>query len=181
MKTIKTIKEDIAIVLKELADMRSLCTNEKREPNEEERKAANGLLSRIDELEDMLALELRTQATLDRSKEPATPPDKTPIDTPKEKTEQEKRDRFASAGEFYQAVMRAALPGQPVDPRLSTRAGTGLSESVPSDGGFLVDTEMSGGLIKNVWQKSPILGKVSKVTLSGNKNGIKFKRAEICP
>jgi hypothetical protein len=69
MKTATTIREDIAIVLKELADMRSLCTNEKREPNEDERKAANGLLSRIDELEDMLALENRTQATLDRSKE----------------------------------------------------------------------------------------------------------------
>jgi HK97 family phage major capsid protein len=70
--------------------------------------------------------------------------------------------------------MRAGLPGQHIDPRLSTRAGTGLSESVPSDGGFLVDTEMSGGLIKNVWKKSPILEKVSKVTLSGNKNGMKF-------
>ena len=174
MKTATTIREDIAIVLKELADMRSLCTNEKREANEEERKAANGLLSRIEELEDMLALEERTQATLDRAKEPSTPADKTPIDTRKDKTEQEKRDSFASPGEFYHAVMRAGIPGQPVDPRLSTRAGTGLSESVPSDGGFLVDTEMSGGMIKNIWNKNPILEKVSKTTLSGNKNGMKF-------
>jgi len=174
MKTVKTIKEDIAIVLKELATMRNLCTSENREPRAEEREAANEKLSRIDELEDMLKLEVRTQETLDRSKEPDTKPDRTPIDTRKEKTEQEKRDSFASPGEFFQAVMVAGIPGRAVDPRLSTRAATGLGETVPSDGGFLVDTEVAGGVMKNVWQGSPILSRISKTTLSGNKNGIKL-------
>jgi len=174
MKTVKTIKEDIAIILRELADMRTLCTSEKRDPCEEERAAANEKLSKIDELEEMLALETRTQATLDRTKGPDTKPDRTPIDTRKEKTEQEKRDSFASDGEFYQAVMHAATPGRTVDPRLSTRAATGLSESVPSDGGFLVDTEMSNILLKNVWDSGMILPKIKKVTLSGNKNSMTF-------
>ena len=174
MKTVKTIKEDIAIVLKELATMRNLCTSENREPRAEEREAANEKLSRIDELEDMLKLEVRTQETLDRSKEPDTKPDRTPIDTRKEKTEQEKRDSFASSGEFFMAVMNAARPGRAIDPRLSTRAAEGLSESVPSDGGFLVDTAVAGGIMKNVWEKSPILSRISKTTLSGNQNGMKF-------
>ena len=137
MKTVKAIKEDIAIILRELAAMRTLCTSENREPCAEEREAANEKLSKIDELEQMLALEIRTQATLDRSKESEREPDRTPIDTGREKTAQEKRDNFASSGEFFQAVMRAGTPGGPVDPRLSTRAATGLSESVPSDGGLM--------------------------------------------
>lgn len=174
MKTVKAIKEDIAIILRELADMRTLCTSENREPCEEERAAANEKLGKIDELEEMLALEVRTQATLDRTKQPDAEPDRTPIDTRKEKTEREKRDNFASPGEFYQAVMRAGAPGGPIDPRLSTRAATGLSESVPSDGGFLVDQQMANGILKNVWDTGMILPRISKVTLSGNKTGMKF-------
>ncbi|MBW2365982.1 MAG: phage major capsid protein, partial [Deltaproteobacteria bacterium] len=174
MKTVKRMKEDIAILLKELGDMRALCTAENREPSAEERTSANAKLTEIENIEELISLEERTQSTLDRSKEPEREPDKPPIDTRKDKTEREKRDNFASPGEFYQAVMKAGLPGGPVDPRLSTRAATGLSESVPSDGGFLVDTEMSAGLIKNVWDSSPILSRINKVTLSGNKTGMKF-------
>ena len=70
--------------------------------------------------------------------------------------------------------MRAGAPGGSVDPRLSTRAATGLSEGIPSDGGFLVGTEMSAGIFKNIWETSPILSRISKVTLAGNKNGMKF-------
>lgn len=174
MKTIKTIKEDIAIELKTLADMRNLCTSENREPRAEERQVANEKLSRIDDLEEMLALEIRTQETLVRSKESDSKPDKTPVDSKKEKTAQEKRDHFASPGEFYHAVMTAGTPGGPVDPRLSTRAATGLSESVPSDGGFLVEAEMSNEIIKNVWDSGLILPRINKVTLTGNKTSMKF-------
>lgn len=174
MKTVKAIKEDIAIVMRELADMRTLCTSENRQPCAEERAAANEKLDKIDELEAMLALEVRTQGTLDRTKESDTHPDRTPIDTKSEKTRQEKRDNFASHGEFYQAVMRAGAPGGMVDPRLSTRAASGLSETVPSDGGFLVESAMANEILKNVWDSGMILPRVSKVTLSGNKTGMKF-------
>jgi HK97 family phage major capsid protein len=173
MKTVKAIKEDIAIVMRELASMRELCTAENRQPCEEERVAANEKLDKIDVLEQELALEERTQATLEKTKRSTTPPDKTPVDTKREKTAQEKRDSFASRGEFLQAVMRAGIPGQMVDPRLSTRAASGLSEGVPSDGGFLVDKEMSSELLKETWNTGMILPMISKMTLSGNKNGIK--------
>lgn len=174
MKTVKTIKEDIAIVMRELATMRELCTAENRQPCEEERAAANEKLDKIDALEADLALEVRTQGTLDRTKQSDTPPDRTPVDTKREKTAQEKRDSFASRGEFLQAVMRAGTPGQMIDPRLSTRAASGLSEGIPSDGGFLVDKEMSSELLKETWNTGMILPRVSKMTLSGNKNGIKI-------
>jgi len=131
-------------------------------------------LSKVDELERLLALEMRTQKTLDRSKESIIKPDKTPIDTEDERKRQEKRDNFASPGEFFQAVMRAGTPGGMVDPRLSTRAASGLSEGIPSDGGFLVGTDVSNELLKNVWDSGMILPKVSKTTLSGNSNSMIF-------
>ena len=137
MKTVKAIKEDIAIILRELADMRTLCTSESREPCAEEREAANEKLNKVDEFEEMLKLEERTQATLDRTKQSEKEPDRTPIDTKVERKTQEKRDHFASGGEFFQAVMRAGIPGRAVDPRLSTRAATGLGEPCRVMVGFL--------------------------------------------
>lgn len=168
MKTITQLKEDIAIHLKELADMRTLCTNENREPCKAERDAANTKLNQIAELEANIALEERTQGALDRSQS-SDPPDKTEIDT----KVQENRDKFASNGEFLQAVMRAGMGG-PIDPKLSTRAASGLNESTPSDGGFLVGTEMSSELMTNVWTSGEILPRINKITLSGNKNSIKI-------
>ena len=173
MRTITQLREDIKILLDKLGNLRGLCLTEKRDPNEDEIRIAEDYLIEIDGLEKNLALELRTQETLVRMKSPATPPDKPPIDTRKDR-KQENRDSFASPGEFFKAVMRAGCPGGPVDPRLSTRTGQGMSETVPSDGGFLVDTEMGGGIMKNVWETSPILSRISKTTLSGNKNGMKF-------
>lgn len=174
MKTITQIREEIAEFMKKLGDMRAKCISENRDPNEEERNLANETIKKIEALEELEALELRTQQTLDRAKEPEEPPDKPPLDTEKERKKQEQRDSFASSGEFYQAVILAGTPGGPVDPRLSTRAATGLSESVPSDGGFLVESQMANEILKNVWGSGLILPRISKVTLSGNKNGMKF-------
>jgi len=174
MRTITQLREDIKILLTKLGDMRSKCVAENRDPDEDERRTANGYLADVAELESILELEMKTQDTIDRTKEPETPPDKPEIDTRKDTKEQEKRDSFASAGEFLQAVMRAGTPGGSVDPRLSTRAATGLGETVPSDGGFLTEVGMAAGIMKNVWQDSPILSRISKTTLTGNKTGMKF-------
>ena len=174
MRTVTQLREDIAILIKKLGDMRAKCVSENRDPDEDERRTADGYLNEVDELEGKLELELRTQATLDRTKKSAEPPDKTPINTSEDVKKQEKRDSFASPGEFFQAVMRADDPSGHVDPRLSTRAASGLSESVPSDGGFLVDTEMSSELMKNVWDTGMILPRISKITLTGNKNAMKL-------
>ena len=174
MRTITQLREDIDHNVNKLGKMKARCIAENRDPDEEERQDANDCLATIAELEEILELEMRTQGALERLKQPESKPERTPVDTRKDKKEQEKRDRFATNGEFFQAVMRAGVPGGSVDPRLSTRAATGLSESIPSDGGFLVDTEMAGGILKNVWDTSPILSRVSKTTLSGNKTGMKF-------
>jgi HK97 family phage major capsid protein len=167
------MKEDISNLLKKLGDMRALCISENRDPNKEERNNANSYLSQISDLEEMIKLEERTQETIDRAERSDTKPDVTNPES-REKTEQEKRDSFASPGEFFKAVMVAGGDGGFVDPRLSTRAASGLSEGVPSDGGFLVQSDISNQMIMNTWESGMILPRVSKVTLSGNKNGMTF-------
>lgn len=174
MRTITQLKEDIAILLKKMGDMRALCVSENRDPSKEERAIANQYLAEIDDMEEALDLETRAQATMDRTKRSETPPDKTPLDTAKEERAQETRDSFASDGEFLQAVVRAGTPGASVDPRLSLRAASGLGEAIPSDGGFLVGTEFSTNVMKNVWNTGMILPRLNKITVTGNKNGLKM-------
>jgi HK97 family phage major capsid protein len=48
---------------------------------------------------------------------------------------------FRNLGEQLMAVYRSASPGGSIDARLSTRAASGLNESNPSDGGFLVQQD----------------------------------------
>lgn len=176
MRSAKQLKDDIDILVGKLGKMRALCINENRDPSEEERAIATQYLDEISDLEASLDLEERAQATLNRVKNPKTSPDKPPIadaDDPS-KRDSNKKGEFASPGEFFQAVMRAGRPGGQVDPRLTTRAATGLSESVPSDGGFLVEQPIANEILRNVWDYGEILPRVNKVTLSGNANGMKF-------
>ena len=174
MKTIKRLNEEVAVIVKKLGEMRQLCTQENRDPTPDERKEANAFLAEIDSLEELIRLERRTQSTLERIDSSEERPDKPEILGKEQREKEERAGRFATAGEFYQAVMRAGTPGGPVDPRLSTRAATGLSEAIPSDGGFLVESQMANEILRNVWSSGEILPRISKVTLTGNKTGMKF-------
>jgi len=140
MRTITQMREDVANLVKELKEMRQKVIAENRDPNDEERKLGLKFVAEIEELEERIAEESKAQKTLDRMEKPEEDPDKTPIDTRKDVKEQESRDKFGNLGSMLRAVFKAAEPGGYVDPRLQTRA-TGLGESVPSDGGFLVDAE----------------------------------------
>jgi HK97 family phage major capsid protein len=72
------------------------------------------------------------------------------------------------------AVYRAAAPDGRVDPRLTTRAASGLSESVPSDGGFLVQQDFVTELLKRTYETGILASRVSKIPLSTNANGLKI-------
>jgi len=82
--------------------------------------------------------------------------------------------RFATFGEQMLAVYRAAAPDGRIDPRLTTRAASGLSESVPSDGGFLVQQDFVAELLKRTYETGVLASRVSKIPLSTNANGLKI-------
>ena len=82
--------------------------------------------------------------------------------------------RFASFGEQLMAAYRAATPGGKVDERLTTRAASGLNESTPSDGGFLVQQDFVTELLKRTYETGILASKVKKLPISTNANGMKI-------
>lgn len=82
--------------------------------------------------------------------------------------------RFSSFGEQLMAAYRAAMPGGKVDERLSTRAASGLNETTPSDGGFLVQQDFVTELLKRTYETGILASKVKKIPISTNANGMKI-------
>lgn len=82
--------------------------------------------------------------------------------------------RFASFGEQLMAAYRAATPGGKVDERLTTRVASGLNESTPSDGGFLVQQDFVTELLKRTYETGILASKVKKIPISTNANGMKI-------
>ncbi len=81
---------------------------------------------------------------------------------------------FGSLGDQLMAVYRSASPGGKLDNRLSTRSASGLNESNPSDGGFLVQKDFVKTLLKRTYETGILASKVKKIPLSSNSNGLKI-------
>jgi len=82
---------------------------------------------------------------------------------------------FKTFGEQLQAVARAGMPGQAPDVRLfdvESRAA-GLSEGVPSEGGFLVQEDYTDRLIGSVYETGLLAGRCLRYTVSERSNKIK--------
>ena len=80
---------------------------------------------------------------------------------------------WLSFGEQLMAVKDAAVShGQNMDARL--KAPTGLSEEVPADGGFLVQTDFATTLLEKTFAASGIISRVFRVPISANSNSIKI-------
>jgi HK97 family phage major capsid protein len=94
---------------------------------------------------------------------------------PEVKTSASKNEkRFVSFGEQLMAVYRSASPGGSIDARLSTRAASGLNESNPSDGGFLVQQDFVSTLLKRTYETGVLASKVKKIPISSTANGLKI-------
>lgn len=79
---------------------------------------------------------------------------------------------WKSAGEFFQAVKDAAMyPGR-ADIRLSSRKATGLSEGVPADGGYLVDTPIAAGIWERMYGVGTLLSRFPNIPVGPNANGL---------
>jgi HK97 family phage major capsid protein len=81
--------------------------------------------------------------------------------------------KFRSFGEQMLAVIKAGRPGEFVDPRLTLRA-SGLNETLPSDGGFLVQTDFSSELLKRTYATGQVANRCRRIPISGNANGLKM-------
>ena len=170
MKTVTQYKEEIKLLVGSIATIRDSAVNENRDLTMPEADRLDELLDQIEELEKLIVTEERTQSKLYKLSLPGkaiTVTDDKPAAG--EMTTQEKRDRFASFGEQLAAIQRAGSPGGSTDPRLNTgetRAATGLSESMPSDGGFLIQDNFANMMIEKVFQTGLLAQRCRQMPIS---------------
>lgn len=98
---------------------------------------------------------------------------------PEVKTAPKNEERkFKTFGEQLMAAYRASMPGGQVDNRLTTRAASGLNESNPSDGGFLVQQDFVSELLKRTYETGILASKVKKIPISTSANGLKINAVD---
>jgi len=71
-------------------------------------------------------------------------------------------------GEFFTAVKNAALNPGDIDKRLLPLKATGLNETIPSQGGFLVSQDVANGIQEHMWGTGSVLSQFNPITVSGN-------------
>jgi len=142
---------------------------EERELSSEDSAALDAIETRLKELTPQLEA-VERQRERERSLPGAVASDPDPV---------AQRDTFKTWGEQLQAVVRAAS-GQ-FDPRLTRvngdgaiMAATGMSEGIPSDGGFLVQTDFSTELLRRTYDSGLVAGRCRRIPISGNSNGLKI-------
>ena len=98
---------------------------------------------------------------------------------PEVKTAPKNEERkFKTFGEQLMAAYRASMPGGQVDNRLTTRAASGLNESNPSDGVFLVQQDFVSELLKRTYETGILASKVKKIPISTSANGLKINAVD---
>jgi len=180
MSRLKKLMEERSAVAKKMTALTDTADKENRDFSEQEdkdftemEKEHSGLTNRIRREERMLEIqgvveEDDKELEKEQEKRKVEPAGQNPEQTkPKNKV-------WSSFGEQLQAVMRASLPeNRSVDKRLiEIRGGTGLNESNPADGGFLVDTDFSNELLKRAYDMGQLASRVRRIPISSNSNGL---------
>lgn len=174
MKTMGQYRDDIKALMKKAADIDAKITAENRDPSEAELSLKNEILDTVEDLNKIVA-NLERQ---DRISRQLDGPANSPVTKPGPQgrvPEPDKRERFGSLGQQLAAVVRAGIPGGSVDPRLFTAAAaSGMNETVPSDGGFLVQQEFANTLLEETIKTGILAPKCRQQPISGNANSIKI-------
>ncbi len=171
MKTISQYKEDVKNLMKKSGDIDAQATAENRELTEAEISLKNEILDTVEDLNktvSTLERQDRINASLSGTAGAVTVARNTPPARPAEA-----KERFASFGQQLAAVRNATVRGQ-VDPRLFNAAGSGLSESVPSDGGFLVQQDFATELLQETFATGILSSKCRRIPIGGNANSLKI-------
>jgi HK97 family phage major capsid protein len=173
MKTITQYREDVKNLMQKASDMDAQATAENRDLSEAEIRLKNEILDVVEETTKIIsALERQDRISnlLEKPEEPVTVPNgKLKIELGEDRAS---KDKFSSLGQQLCAVLSASKVGGTVDPRLFN--ATGLNETTPSDGGFLVQTDFSNQLLQDLVQSEDLANRCRKITISGAANGIKI-------
>ena len=83
---------------------------------------------------------------------------------------------FSSLGEQLQAIMQANLNPGAVDPETNplfkVADPSGLNKTVDSEGGFLIQSDISSQLLERTYDQSDVLSRVTRIPISANSNSL---------
>lgn len=173
MKTITQYREEIKALRKAAGDINAKATAENRDPSADEVSLKNEIMDKIEDLEKIVASQEREERISARLEKPETPLTKP---GPQARQDDRPKDKFGTFGEQMMAVMNAGIPGRSVDPRLHNirAAASGLNETVPSEGGFLVQQDFSNELLTQVFETGILASRCRRITISGTSNSMKM-------
>jgi HK97 family phage major capsid protein len=186
MDRIQEIKHRMEGLWDRISGLQATAATERRDPTDAELNERNGYLDDIDKLTKQLDAEERTLRTQNKLTEISrvTPPKPEPPargngngNGTRSVAEGEENAGWSSFGEMLMAVRNAAMPGARVDPRL-LRAATGLGETVPADGGFLVNKDMTNELLMRTFETGLLASRVRKIPVGANSNGVKINAVD---
>lgn len=177
---LEELRKQYADVVARARGVRQQAADEARAFTKDEARDLEDLFKEADDLEAQIAVEERLRAHEEGARQSFRKPTRPEADTEGEQRRSPgEPQRFRSLGEMMQAVAKAERTrGQHIDPRLipaaEQRAALGMSEAVPSDGGFFVQKDFSTQLIERVYETGQIASRVQRIPLSGNSNGVKL-------
>ncbi|HEY4137111.1 MAG TPA: phage major capsid protein [Casimicrobiaceae bacterium] len=87
---------------------------------------------------------------------------------------------FDTFGDQLQAIIKYERSGhRNIDPRLLPQAAaSGMSESVPSDGGFAIQPDFASEIITRMHDQGEVISRVRKVPISAQSNGLKINAVD---
>jgi HK97 family phage major capsid protein len=172
-KTITQYRSEIKTLMEKLGVINAAAAQNNRDLTMDEIKLRNEVMDHINFLQATVA-SMEREETLQNSLSLSVNSIPT-ISMPSNSiyVSERERDRYNSFGEQLAAVLQAGIPGGQVDPRLRN-AVTGGSESVPSDGGFLVQTDFTQELLQDVFATGILASQCRRQTISSNSNSMKI-------
>lgn len=160
---------------KEVAGARAILDSaEGRDLTAEETKAYEAHESEMTRIESAIDREKKLEE-LDRKAAPVFVIESEEEKKAKEAKVKAKEKRFGTFGDQLRAIANAGMNrGASYDDRLVYQAASGASESVPSEGGFLVQTDFSNNLLTMMHDMGEVVSRVERLPLSAGSNGFKL-------
>ena len=95
---------------------------------------------------------------------------------PLDRVEPQPKDHklFKSFGEQMVAVFNAGIPGGKIDPKLHILNATGLGTAIPSESGFLVQTDFSLALLQRAQEQAVLASKCWHVPIGPDADGVEM-------
>jgi HK97 family phage major capsid protein len=165
VKNIHGLRQEKVDLKKQQLSMLTRCRDENRDMSatEKESFAANK-----QKLQDVDASILREEEIMQLERETTA----APVD-PSIAEGAAPKKAFKTLGEQLVAIHKSSITGR-TDPRLMQAAISGTSEAVPSDGGFLVQTDFSEQLLQRTYASGQIASRVTRYPISANSNRLKI-------